>query len=913
MNQTNCTKKHAALWNITQSGIIESKPIKHLRFTQLIYPVQIISRVLNTNCPMNRSKHRLSSIVLAFIAIALGTTLSAQGPAWNLAGKEGSNQPDGGRNILALPSGEAYLIGRFQPPSISFAGGTTLTTLSGNDSYLLKYNPAGIVEWVIGIRGAALNEEVISMQVDVNGDLVLVGNFQDSVLVDQTKIFASGSLKRSGYVAKVSRFGNVLFAKEVGSTTFSCEIAGMTLDANSNIIIAGSFGGTLTSNGHVANSAGGSDMFFTFMDKNAKASWLKSFGGSENDEVWGMDLADNGEIYATGTISHSVQFGTQLVGQQGLQSFVMLNLKANGAVASVDNQLGIGPEDRLDEVKVTAQGKVYAGGVFQNTITVNGTSYTSAGSRDGLILQYNLANNLQWVRTMGGNSSDEILDLDIDPLGNCYVIGNFNGTANFSGTNINTQSFFGDAFVARYAANGNLDWTTGLGAGMFDIATGYGISLDQKGMGYITGEFASSLTFNGQTINSGGGVDLFWAIFCQSPEIGLGTLSTTTYCEGANLSVPYTAQGCYDGANVFTLELSDASGSFAAPTVLTTNTTVGSGTLSAAVPMGIAPGNGYRVRVSASAPSYQSPDNGVDLTLANNPGPVVQSAGGTQLCTGSTVLLSTTNSFASYLWSDGSTNSTVNASTAGTWTVMVTDANGCVGSDDIVLTSAVSPTPVILPMGTVALCNGNPVTLDPGAGFASYLWSDGSTSQTLTAAVAGSYEVTVTSSAGCEGVSNTVNVVNSSVPTISQNVDTLFSSVANSYQWNLNGVAIPGATGAYYVPTQSGNYTVSVITAFGCNEESAPISVVLTALDGALSSNLKVFPNPANAWVNIEVPSHAGIWQVAVVGINGQTVWSGDLAGTNLQIATQDLPAGFYMLQIKGEEFSRMAKVQIMH
>ena len=64
------------------------------------------------------------------------------------------------------------------------------------------------------------------------------------------------------------------------------------------------------------------------------------------------------------------------------------------------------------------------------------------------------------------------------------------------------------------------------------------------------------------------------------------------------------------------------------------------------------------------------------------------------------------------------------------------------------VTSSVSPQPVL---SDVSTCHGVVVTLDPGAGYASYLWSNGSTSPTITVSVAGIYTVTVTDGLGCTG------------------------------------------------------------------------------------------------------------------------------------------------------------------
>jgi uncharacterized repeat protein (TIGR03803 family) len=76
-------------------------------------------------------------------------------------------------------------------------------------------------------------------------------------------------------------------------------------------------------------------------------------------------------------------------------------------------------------------------------------------------------------------------------------------------------------------------------------------------------------------------------------------------CAGATMLVPYTVSGMMDTSNVFTAELSNASGSFASPVVIGTKVSSSSGqdTIVAVIPSGTTPGNAYRVRVVASSPS----------------------------------------------------------------------------------------------------------------------------------------------------------------------------------------------------------------------------------------------------------------------------------------------------------------------
>lgn len=103
-----------------------------------------------------------------------------------------------------------------------------------------------------------------------------------------------------------------------------------------------------------------------------------------------------------------------------------------------------------------------------------------------------------------------------------------------------------------------------------------------------------------------------------------------------------------------------------------------------------------------------------------------------------------------YLWMpNGDTTASVNNLAPGTYTVAVIDYTGCMAYATVSI-GFINEAPVVdLGPDTLA-CTGTTVTLDAGAGFASYLWSDNSTGQTLDVTSDGTYSVLVTNGAGCE-------------------------------------------------------------------------------------------------------------------------------------------------------------------
>lgn len=110
-----------------------------------------------------------------------------------------------------------------------------------------------------------------------------------------------------------------------------------------------------------------------------------------------------------------------------------------------------------------------------------------------------------------------------------------------------------------------------------------------------------------------------------------------------------------------------------------------------------------------------------------------------------------------FLWSNNATTSAILQLTAGTYGVVVTDANGCSkAGGPFVIVNEVRQLNVSLGPDK-AICTGEMVSLTPGQ-YQNYLWQDGSSSAIYNTNVLGNYHVSVTDADGCSG-SDTIQVV----------------------------------------------------------------------------------------------------------------------------------------------------------
>ncbi len=139
------------------------------------------------------------------------------------------------------------------------------------------------------------------------------------------------------------------------------------------------------------------------------------------------------------------------------------------------------------------------------------------------------------------------------------------------------------------------------------------------------------------------------------------------------------------------------------------------------------------------------------INLFSPPTPQIQ--GDSIYCTGSTATLSTILNYNTYNWSNGQTTPNVQVQ-AGTYTVVVTDNNGCTGTSAPFTVTESSPQVTI--SGIQPFCEGDSINISATSGFDSYLWNTGDTTQTILAST-GSYTVTVTNTYQCTN-SSTVNI-----------------------------------------------------------------------------------------------------------------------------------------------------------
>ena len=192
-----------------------------------------------------------------------------------------------------------------------------------------------------------------------------------------------------------------------------------------------------------------------------------------------------------------------------------------------------------------------------------------------------------------------------------------------------------------------------------------------------------------------------------------------------------------------------------------------------------------------------------------------------------------------YSWSPSGNTQIINVTSAGNYSVTVTDANGCFGTDNVTVTENSLPT--VYAGVDMTVCEGTAVTLS-GSGAMIYTWDNSVTDGTpFTPLSTTTYTVTGTNGNGCTNTDQVVVTVNA-LPTVNAGADQTVcagtsvtlsgSGNATSYLWD-NGVT----DGTPFTPTNTTTYTVIGTDANGCtNTDTVLVTVnALAILSGTVS------------------------------------------------------------------------------
>lgn len=349
-----------------------------------------------------------------------------------------------------------------------------------------------------------------SVVIDGNNNIINVGNFSGSGDFDP----GAGTLTLTSaggddiVVSKRSSSNVLAWAFSIGSTGAE-NVYDVAVDASNNIIVVGTFNGTVdfdpSPSSSVFLSATGTESFIAKYNSSGAYVWAVKLG---SPIIYGITTDASSNIYCTGSFTGTVDFNPDIsinnLTSAGSSDVFVLKLNASNAYQFAFNVGGI-YNDIGRDIALDANGNIYITGSFIGTSNVDfdpsvGTLYLTGGSTtytDVFVAKYSSTGTVVWAINPAGTYDEVGFGLVTDASA-IYVTGSFESNVDFDpGAGVATLSspstITSDAFLAKYLLS------DGSYVGAFDIGSassyndiGYGVAKDASGNIYITGEFRGS-------------------------------------------------------------------------------------------------------------------------------------------------------------------------------------------------------------------------------------------------------------------------------------------------------------------------------------------------------------------------------------------------------------------------------------
>lgn len=407
-------------------------------------------------------------------ATSLGQTdvyLAKYGPAGQLVWAKtfGSTTDDAANGVAVDTAGNIAITGG-TAGAIDFGGGPRSGGLFGGNGFVASFTPDGVHRWSFEFGDQGPNSG-LSVAFDASGDLVVGGLFSGTVDFDPGPGVTSRLGGVTGFVAKYSGLGDIVWV----DAGFGTGVTGLDVGPGGEVAAAGQFrfAGDFDPGPGVTDLTPASiigDAFVVKLDPAGALVWARGFGAFFSDNASDVAVDGGGNLLVTGSFQNTVDFdpgpGTVQRTAQGFGDLFMLKLTPTGDVTWVTTVGGPGAGVGGQTVDTDAAGNVVVAGGLQGTVDADPgpatSTMTSVGNAEILVASYGGASgSLRWAGTIGGPGGDAVGGLTVTGDGTVRIAGADEGGADYDPApggvyDLPALGGLSDAFLVELDALGQL-------------------------------------------------------------------------------------------------------------------------------------------------------------------------------------------------------------------------------------------------------------------------------------------------------------------------------------------------------------------------------------------------------------------------------------------------------------------------
>jgi hypothetical protein len=340
-----------------------------------------------------------------------------------------------------------------------------------------------------------------SVASDADGNIIVAGNFTGSLKFGATTLISAGGTDY--FVAKFNKKGTTLWAKQFGNAADNGAKARIAIDLQSNIIIGGELTGGANFGGGTITSAGSSDILIVKLDPDGNHKWSKIFGDVSNQTATCVSVDPQGDIILGGSFSGTLNLGGAAFVSTGgpPDAFLAKLTSATGAhvwskqFSDVAGQPK-GPQ-AIKDIAVDSAGNIVALGQFFQSANFGGAPFLSV-LNNAVLAKYDNTGNHSWSQAYSSTSDLFATSIATNSAGHAIATGTFKGTIKFGDSDLVAQGAFDNTFIVDLDASGTHKWSKSFGAATQTSV--YAMAVDASGSAIITGTTGGNVTFGGAAL-----------------------------------------------------------------------------------------------------------------------------------------------------------------------------------------------------------------------------------------------------------------------------------------------------------------------------------------------------------------------------------------------------------------------------